>query len=193
MSVQIEDGAVRVSVTYSLKVPDPSTPYAAEQVSLSTSLEFAANGDSEVVMTQARQLDQALYRDLQLSVFAHLGIEDFTELPNGRLVPKIPLGAEKPKKSGGGGGGYKGGGGGGGQRKADPSQIPQHTIQVNGEQITVQDLRGLKANGTYKQNAPDFRQGDRPIWIQGKDGNPNPEAQAIANAIDSKAQMEAPW
>lgn len=193
--MQITDGSCRVSVSYSLKVPGPN--YSSESVNLSVSMEFPAEGDTEQIAAQARAEEQKMFRDLQLSAFTYLGVEDFTELPNGRLIPTIPT-FEKPKKSGGGGGSYgggnrSGGGGGYGKPKADPSSIPSHNIDLNGNQVTVQDLRGLKADGTYKQTAPDFRKGDQPIWINAKGGGVNPEGQAIADAIDAKAAAEAPW
>lgn len=191
--MQIQDGSCRVSVSYSLKVPGPN--FSSESVNLSVSMEFPANGDSEQIAVQARQQEQSMFRDLQLSSFAYLGIEDFQELPNGRLVPTIPV-FEKPKKSGG----YSGGGGGGGYqgnrtpRKADPSTIPQFNVEVNGSKVAVQDLRSLKADGTYKESAPDFRvDGDRPVWINGKGGGKNAEGLAIEAAVDAELSAQATW
>ncbi len=197
MSVELNNGKIRISVGYGLKVPT-NEPYAMEDGHFATSMEFDIEGDVEVALAQARQLESTMFRELQLSTFSYLGIEDFNEQPNGRLVPKIPPAPEKPKKSGGNwSGGYKpsGGGSGGGQqaRKANPADIPQHTVVVNGQSITVQDLRGLKANGTYAANAPDFREGERGIWLKTKQGGQNPEAEAIVAAISTTADAEAPW
>lgn len=187
--MQIQDGSCRVSVSYSLKVPGPN--YSSESVNLSVSLEFPAEGDSEQIATQARQQEQKMFRDLQLSSFAYLGIADFDELPNGRLIPHIPV-FEQPKKSNQNGG-NRGGGGNYGKPKANASDIPTRNIILKGEQVTVQDLRGLKADGTYKNTAPDFRVGDRPVWLEAKGGGTNPEGEAIATALEEKAAAEATW
>jgi hypothetical protein len=192
MSLTLDDGSVRISVTYSLKVPT-AVQYAPEQASESMSIEWPVKGDVETVMAQAREIENMIFRDLQLTVFAHLGIENFTELPNGRLVPTInqftyPEAKKSwPKKSGGGGGGYT-------KREntftPDPERL--HNIILQGETVTVEDLRPLKEAGKFSAKSPDFQVGDRAVWIEARNGGKNPEALAIISAIDDQLPFVSP-
>lgn len=77
-----------------------------------------------------------------------------------------------------------------GKRTADPSQIPTYRVTLNDETITVQDLRSLKVEGVYRRAAPDFRIGERPIWITDRQGVQNAEALEIANRIDEAIREE---
>lgn len=190
MSIEINDGAVRVSVTYSLKVPTP-VEYAAEQASLSMSLEMPANGDFDAVMKEAEQMEKALYRNVQLGVFEMVGVTEWEETAYGRLVPKLPEFERKKKTSGGRkSSGSKKPSSSGSSRKADPSQIPTVTIVLDGKSVQVQDLRDLKGK-VYADTAPDFRIGSEGIWLKNKDGSDNERGLAILAAIDAAAPFES--
>lgn len=190
MGLEIKEGKLRVNASYSLKVP-LEAQYASQSAGFAISLEMDADGDSTAILAQGENIESQLAAAVKLATFAQLGV-DFKEDGNGMLQPVV---LPKAAPSGGGGGSApsqpqqrQGSGGNGsgqyGQPKADVTKQPIVTFHHREGLHAFYDLRSLKADGTYKQGAADFRSVSegtkRQVWIRSKDGVVNDE---IAGAL----------
>ena len=186
MPIKYESGTLKVSFGYGLKLNRGD--YQSEDAHSSVSMEFDIEGDPVAVLEEAIAVESKLAQHAKLAVFAELGIESFTEVKEGVLAPKLPTPpAAAPSQPSTAGVGAKknyapfgGGGQGGGQfapPKADLTQQP--VVALFGK--AYYDQRSLKADGTYKQGAADFRSvADRSdqLWLAGRDGTVNADVAA---------------
>ncbi len=193
MGLEINNGKVRVSAGYSLKVP-LEAQYATNDAHFALSIEFDTEGDSTAVIAQAERLEADLAAQVKLAVFAQLGV-DFREDQNGMLQPVVtpqaatgttpqaqsaPQSGSAPTRQGGQGGSY-------GKPKADVTKQDIVTFHHREGLHAFYDLRSLKADGTYKQGAADFRSVSegtkRQVWVRNKEGQLNDEvASALSQA-----------
>lgn len=191
MSVVVENGKMRVSAGYSLKVPH-EVQYASQEAHIGLSLEFDVDGESSAILAQGEGLEAAIAQQVKLAVFAQLGV-DATDGPNGIVMPALtaparnaapatPKGSFTPKGSGGGGGGSQYG-----PPKADVTQQPVVTFDDGNGVHAYYDLRSLKADGTFKPNAADFRSVSdgtkKQVWLRGKDGSVNARVASSLEAM----------
>lgn len=176
MSVEIENGKLRVSAGYSLKKPH-DVQYASEEAHMGLSLEFDVDGESSAIIAMGEGLEAALATQVKLMVFAQLGVE--ANDTGGIVSPKLvaparqqttaPAAAPRPTPT-------SGGGSGSGQPYTP--KVSRETIQaqpvvvLNGE--AYYDLRGLKRDGSFSPRAADFRSVQNGTkdqkWLTSKDG-----------------------
>lgn len=178
--MELENGKLRISAGYSLKVPGEAD-YSSQDKHVGLSLEYDVPDDADVeaILDKAIEVEAQLDTQVKLAVFAALNVEP-KEVAEGVLVPNWngvgtkkakPAGGGRSKPSGNSGGGNRGksnGNRGGNRPKANPDDIP--TFFYDG--MEIQDVRGLKADGTFKPNAPDFREpgrGGKAWWPENGD------------------------
>lgn len=185
MGIKIEDGTLRVSAGYSLKVGLPN--YSSMDAHAGYSLEIPVEGEEALVLVEAQKLYDQLTNAAKLSTMATLGVDAEVD-DDGVLQPKLgapqaapaaPAPFVAPKAAPyGGGGGYQSNGGGGGQTfapKADLNAEPRFQADLDGSGVTTWiDLRGVKASGQFKPGAADFRDANdakHQVWLADKQGN----------------------
>ncbi len=173
--------AVTITASYGLTVPGEAE-YTSQNVTLGVSIEIPAEGNLDVVLDQAQKKAVQAVTNTKLAVFSQLGIgfteasngvvqPDFTTLP--KRAPSVKGGSKfPPKKSSGGGGG------GGGPR----GQVYQGVFIEGFGTVAVEDLREVK-DEMGKPTWPDFKIGDKAFWLTQQNGSPNPDAEAIAEAV----------
>jgi len=196
--IEIKDGTLRVSATYSLKVPVNDGGYAMQDAGMSMTVEqTVGDTDTARVAKDALSLYEQLIGGCKLAVFGQLGV-DFDTTNDGVMKPKV---TETPKSSGGGrsnaartGGGNRSGSGGqrqgsGGGRQFAPAKAAGRELPV----VTFgggayYDQRPLKLDGTYKPGAADFKSVQKradgtqaQVWLFDKNGNLNEE---VADQLD---------
>ena len=185
MGVTITDGLVRVNAGYSLKLPT-SIKFSSEDQHAGVSVEYALpdGAEFEDVKRQAEELQGSLATSCKLMVFAQLGV-DFEEAAEGVIKPKLNGAVAQSSNvvpinqaPSGGGNNY-------------PPRGPSKTAnmpRINLPDGTVLiDLRPLKADGSYKPTAADFKEADggrnaKSFWLYQKDGAVN---QATAELLAS--------
>lgn len=189
MGIKIEDGTLKVSAGYSLKVGLPN--YSSMDAHAGYSLEVDVTGEEAQVLFEGQRLYDQLTNAAKLSCMATLGIDAEPD-DDGVLQPV--LGAAQPAPVvqqaavqqapqaapyNGGGGTYNGGGGQGGGTfgppKADLNAEPRFTADLDGRGVTTWiDLRGVKERGLFKAGAADFRDtadSKHQVWLKDKQGN----------------------
>lgn len=90
---------------------------------------------------------------------------------------------------GGGRGGGRSFGGGGAPKKAAPASV---TTFTDGEGVVWSDYRKAKAGSEVPSGHPDFKAGQKSIWIYDPNGTPKPEGQELAKIADDFAALAAP-
>lgn len=185
MGIKIEEGTLKVSAGYSLKVGLPN--YSSKDAHASYALEVpVADMESEQALDVGGKLYDQLTNSAKLSVMATLGVDAEVD-DDGVLQPSlgVPQAAPAPAPAPaapqaapyGGGGGYNGGGnnGGGFAPKANLDAEPRFTADLDGKGVTTWiDLRGVKARGDFKPTAADFRDASNAkhqVWLTDKQGN----------------------
>lgn len=177
MGVQITNGRLIVSAGYGLT--QNLGDYSSQKASAGLTIEADAEGDPAVVLAEGQKLYDQLIMATKLGVMANLGIEGEVDA-DGVLQPNIkpavaaapaPAPQAPPVPYGGGGGG----GGGNFKPAADTSNLPQFVADLDGRgPATWIDLRPLKADGTFKPTAADFRDAadkKHQCWLKDKGGN----------------------
>lgn len=174
--------AVTITASYGLTVPGEAE-YTSQNVTLGVSIEIPAEGNLDVVLDQAQKKAVQAVTNTKLAVFSQLGI-GFTEAPNGvvqpdfttlpKRTPSVKGGSKYPPKKSGG---YSGGGGG-----SPRGQVYTGVFVEGFGTVAVEDLRDVK-DEMDKPNWPDFKIGDKAFWMTQKNGSPNPDAEAIAEAV----------
>lgn len=186
MATEVDGKTLRVSFGYGVKANRGN--YSSEDAHVSFSVEetIDAAATNDEIVRRATDLEQVLESGAKLLVYGALNL-GFAE-NEGTLQPvldvAVPVAAPKAKYS-------KPSGGGGGQGDGQPSKIsqqPKVVVDFGEGAIEYYDARSLKADGTYKPGANDFRSvaklGDRfhPVWLYAQDGTPNEESIAAATA-----------
>ncbi len=183
MGIAVENGKLRISAGYSLKIPGAAN-YSSQDAHASYSVELDVEGDVTAIAEAAPDIYDDLETKAKLSVFKQLGL-GFTEEADGTLQPKLeaaPVAAPAPAATSAPSSAPFGGGGGGQQRpfsppKADVTQQPAFIADLGEGLIEYYDLRSLKADGTFKPRAADFRPtrkgAGNQVWLTDRDGNQN--------------------
>lgn len=184
MGIEVENGKVKVSGSYSLKIPG-AVNYSSEDAYVGLSVEFDSEGDATALLTASRPLEADLVREAKLAVFAQLDV-DFVEDDDGILRPKLkaatpaPAAKAAPKPSGGGGGGQ----GTFAPPKASKERVatlPKFVADFGNGPNLYRDQRPLKEDNTYAATAPDFKNVEDPndvVWLYFKDGGVNQDTEA---------------
>lgn len=179
--IEYENGTLRVSAGYSLKVPG-SADYSSEDAHASLSLEAQVDGDDvklSDVIEQAKLLYATLAQSAKIAVFAQLNVE-FDTTDTGLLRPIIKGSAPAPKRTAPATNSQPKQQQQYAPPKADTSDLPIVTI----DGVQYRDQRPLKADGTYKPGAADFKSVDKvngrfaQLWLADKNGNQNAEVVA---------------
>lgn len=79
--------------------------------------------------------------------------------------------------------------GGGAPKKATPASV---TTFTDGEGVVWSDYRQAKAGSEVPSGHPDFKAGQKSIWIYDPNGTPKPEGQELAKIADDFAALAAP-
>lgn len=190
MGIEIKDGKLKVSASYSLKIP-AATDYSSEDAYMGLSLEFDVDGDATAIIAAAPALQKDLASQAKLAVFEQLGVE-FNTAQDGLLTPKLKAKAAAPSRAPFGvpsssennpisrppAGGY-------GPPKADVTLQPQVFMDLGNGPQAYYDLRSLKDSGVFKAGAADFRavaNSKDQAWVKFKDGNLNSKTTAALDA-----------
>jgi hypothetical protein len=179
--IEFENGTLRVSASYSLKIP-ADVQYASEDAAASLSVEQEVTaGSLEEVNDKAQLIYEALAANAKLMVLAQLSV-DFDTTAGEVIRPKIrpprhrSNGSQQRKQSASSSGSREKRGGGGSRR-----DLP--VVEIEGDDYY--DQRTLIADGTFKSTAPAFtpvKEGHgRPLWLYAKSGDLN---QDVADMLD---------
>lgn len=185
MGIKIEEGTLKVSAGYSLKVGLPN--YSSKDAHASYSIDVdVTDVESELAIDMGGKLYDQLTNAAKLSVMATLGLEAEVD-DDGVLQPKLgaPQAAPAPAPapvpySGGGSQSYTNpnpqpSGNGGFAPKANLDAEPRFTADLDGKGVTTWiDLRGVKQRGDFKPTAADFRDAanaKHQVWLTDKQGN----------------------
>ncbi len=190
--IEIVDGTVlRISSSYGLKVPG-AQPYSSEDAHYSFSVEAPIDSVDSLdgLIEAAQDLAQALTNGVKLQAFAELDVafedKDGTLRPV-LTVPDIPTAA--PQASGRPASGNRPT-----QRPAQPAPTSDRatiTADLGFGTLTYLDNRPLKADGSFKPGAADFRSADKvaangdkyhSVWIAQKGGAKNADVVAALEA-----------
>ena len=183
MSFEVDDGVLRVSASYGLKVPG-DVPYSSEDAHYSFSVELPLTGgdlDKDAIIEQAKELAEWLDAGVKVQAFTALDTA-FTD-KDGTLRPVVKV-KDVPKSAPAAGGRPASGNT---SRRSTNSDRKQITADFGLGEFTYLDNRDLKASGQFKPGAADFRSADKvqegryhSVWIRQKDGTPNDE---VVNAL----------
>lgn len=94
----------------------------------------------------------------------------------------ISLEDDKPRRSGGGG-------------SRQPKPLPANATQFADSEGTLWvDYRVLKSEGQISPKHPDFKTRDnkKSVWLFDQEGQPNAEAQTLAEAADQMKNLASP-
>ena len=175
-------GTVTITAQYGLTVPG-EVEYTSQNVTLGIAIELPAEGNLDVVLDSAQKKAVQAVTNTKLAVFSQLGI-GFTEGTNGvvqpdfaslpKRAPSVKGGSKFPPKKP-----YSGGGGGFGSPRG---QVWKNVDVPGYGSVDVEDLREVK-DEMGKPTWPDFKIGEQAFWMTNKNGTPNEDAEAIAEAV----------
>lgn len=191
--IKIEDGTLRVSAGYSLKVGLPN--YSSKDAHAGYSIEVPVEGEEAAVLAEAGRLYDQLTQAAKLSVLATLGVDADVD-DDGVLQPQLSgpqpapaAAAPAPQAAPYGGGNGNGGAPQQYRPKADISLEPRFVADLDGQGSTTWiDLRAVKARGDFAAGAADFRDAanaKHQVWLRDKQGNVK---QSVAEALQTAGQ-----
>ena len=187
--IELDGATLRISATYGIKVPG-AQPYSSEDAHYSFSIEQPVDDGVSLdqLIEEAQELAQSLESGVKLQAFSSLDVP-FEDV-DGTLRPVLTV-TQVPTSAPKAGGRPASGNRAPQQQRAQAASSDRDTITIDfGLGVNEYlDNRPLKADGTFKAGAADFRSAEKirdggyhSVWIAQKGGAQNADVVAALTA-----------